>query len=46
MTYGLTEDTLPAYQEAIRRITEYPVTQSTLQINMEKQDLCGMRHCG
>ena len=30
---------MPAYQEAIRRITEYSVTQSTLQINMEKHDL-------
>ena len=30
---------MPAYQEAIRRITEYSITQSTLQINMEKHDL-------
>ncbi|MDL1967714.1 MAG: type I restriction endonuclease subunit R [Deltaproteobacteria bacterium] len=29
----------PACQEAIRRITEYSVTQSTLQINNEKYDL-------
>jgi len=30
---------MPACQEAIRRITEYSVTQSTLQINNEKYDL-------
>jgi type I restriction enzyme R subunit len=30
---------MPAYQEAIRRITEYSVTQSPLQINMEKYEL-------
>jgi len=30
---------MPAYQEAIRRITEYSVTHSTLQINMEKYEL-------
>jgi type I site-specific restriction-modification system R (restriction) subunit len=30
---------MPAYQEAIRRITEYSVTQSTLQINNEKYEL-------
>jgi len=30
---------MPAYQEAIRRIAEYSVTQSTLQINMEKYEL-------
>jgi len=30
---------IQAYQEAIRRITEYSVTQSTLQINNEKHNL-------
>jgi len=30
---------MPAYQEAIRRITEYSVSQSALQVNMEKHDL-------
>jgi len=30
---------MPAYREAIRRITDYSVTQSALQINMEKHEL-------